>query len=129
MKLRVLFITFLSLTVFNSCKKEEHNPSTQEKLLGKWKVLKFLAIDESTGAYQRAPYNGTPADYIDYRSDGKAYSYIEGIADTLNYNIVNDQTIVEKDMTLQIRSLTSTDLTKSYFVAGMGYTVVEYFYR
>jgi len=129
MKKRYLLVSFAILTVLNCCKKNDHVPSTQEKILGKWKILRFVDINEATGAYLSAPYNGAPTDYAEYRADGKLYSYIAGQTDTFTYNIINDQTLVEKNITFQIRSLTDIEFTKSVYIPGTGHTRMEYLYK
>ena len=38
-------------------------------------------------------YTGAAGDYVDFRNDGKVYSYINGLRDTTSYGLMNDSKV------------------------------------
>jgi hypothetical protein len=52
-------------------------------------------------------YTGTPADYVDFRSDHKVYSSVASITDTSAYQILNNNKVVIDIDTFDIQSLTA----------------------
>ena len=80
----------MTLILFSCSKTEINSVNAAEdihaKLLGKW----YLISETKSGSYDNATYKGLPNDYIEYRSDGKAHSRLQGQYDlTYDYSLNN----------------------------------------
>ncbi|WP_205512385.1 hypothetical protein [Longitalea arenae] len=68
-----------------ACKKEEEKGLT-EKLMNKWSLVQILDTTyTSTAAAVPNKYEGKTGEYMDFRTDGKLYSFINGTYDTASY--------------------------------------------
>jgi len=87
----VLLLTFMILPEV-SCKKENTatSVSTQDKILGKWKIQTIIQNDFFSGAPHVTTFTGNASDYADFRSDGKVYLFFQNSYDTSAYGIIND---------------------------------------
>lgn len=73
----IIAIAALILLTWSCSEKNEPDFNTKplnEQLLGRWRLLS----ETRSGSYENSVYKGLPSDYIEYRSDGKAYSQIQG---------------------------------------------------
>lgn len=110
-------LTVLLLTAFIlpwvSCKKESspNNPS-QDKIIGKWKLLSTITNDFYAGSPHITTYTGTAADYADFRTDGKVYAFVNSNYDTSAYAKISNTKmwITNISDTFDIQTLTDTDL-------------------
>lgn len=89
-------MAFLTVCIA-ACKKEEERGLT-ERLMNKWSVVQIL---DTAYASSAAPipnkYDGKTGDYMDFRTDGKLYSYINNSYDTANY------TYSEKNLLVNVK--------------------------
>lgn len=97
-----------------SCKKENtssNNPS-QDKIIGKWKLLSTVTNDFYAGTPHITTYTGTAADYADFRADGKVYSFVNSNHDTSAYVKISNTKmwITNSSDTFDIQTLTDMDL-------------------
>ncbi len=118
---RILFliiITLSSLLFIISCnKKDKTTPvvTTIEKLQHKWNFNTETDNDYFSGANHVTTLNGNPGDYLDFRTDGKAYSRFQSSDDTVTYSLLGTNKIIIDNLdTLDIQNLTDTNL-KLYF--------------
>lgn len=120
----LLLIT--TLTVLPSCKKNS-TTSIPQKLMNKWTVVQTAdTFYSSTGSPQITAYPGKSGDYMDFRTDGKRYSFVNNKYDTAGY------TFSEMNLNLNVQSyhyniLVLTDETMvlydpHYTTATVGYT-------
>ena len=110
----VYSVVCLSVILLAACQsKDVPELTTQEKLMGKWKLQK--EIDEY---YQPQPVlleteeiAGLDGDSIVFKNDGNVYAYspIYG-NDVTNYQVLNDTTVEIEDELYRIRKLTATEL-------------------
>lgn len=107
-----ILFSMISLSIF-SCKKESTSPkTTQEKIAGRWKLQSSVRNNFYAGMAHITTYTGTAADYADFRSDNKVYSYVDGSYDTSAYGIISDTKIWIEYTTavFDIQTLTDTQL-------------------
>jgi len=77
-------VVFLSLLIA-ACKKDKGNGFTG-KLMNKWSLVQILdTVYYSGAAPAPAKYDGKTGEYLDFRKDGKLYSFLNGTYDTANY--------------------------------------------
>jgi hypothetical protein len=115
MKLKHLLVAgaSLGLLTLTACQKEEK--TTAEKLQGKWQLESvFEHIYYDVDDEERDTAYGTAADYLDFRADGKMYSFVGGDHDTTNYALQNDSKILIWDVSADIHTLTKNTF-KIYF--------------
>jgi hypothetical protein len=95
-----------------SCKKESTPNNPQDKIIGKWKLLSTVTNDFYAGSPHITTYIGTAADYADFRTDGKVYTFITSNYDTAAYaKISNTKMWIDNTSdTFDIQILTDTDL-------------------
>ena len=100
------------LTVFiTSCSKDSNNKPASERILGVWKLDKVIYHDYIGGVNTGDTTIGTPDDKIDFRSDGKVYTYTQGIYDTSAYSVASETKITIDSETFDIETLTDNALT------------------
>lgn len=105
----ILFFT--TCLFFFSCKKDDVKAQTNaEKIIGKWKFQSIVRNDFYAGIDHIDNFQVYPADYVEFKSDNKAYMFLQGAYDTSAYGIINDNKIWIEDNTdiYDIKSLTST---------------------
>jgi len=113
MKTKLLCIILLISMGFIACKKESVTPkTTQDKIAGKWKVHSSVVDIFYSGTSHIVTYTGTAADYVDFRNDGKVYSFVDGNYDTAAYGIISNTKmwILNSSDSFDIQTLTDTDL-------------------
>ena len=68
-----------------ACKKDKGNDLTG-KLMNKWSLVQILDTVYTSGAAPvAAKYDGKADEYMDFRKDGKLYSFIKSTYDTTSY--------------------------------------------
>ncbi|MEP7373993.1 MAG: hypothetical protein ABI675_11425 [Chitinophagaceae bacterium] len=74
MKTMTIFI--LLVILFSTCKKDSAKPMTvtAADIQGKWRLIS----ETLTGTYDNKRYAGFPTEFIEYKSDRKAYSSLQG---------------------------------------------------
>lgn len=74
-----------------SCKKDK--ATTLQKIQAKWSVESIIDHEHDPSFDTTITTQGVPADYIDFRNDGKVYSFLDGSRDTSAYALSGDTTI------------------------------------
>ncbi len=99
---------------FIACKKESTTPNnpSQDKIIGKWKLQSTITNDFYAGTSHISTYTGMAADYADFRTDGKVYSFINNNYDTSAYVKISDTKVWIDAPTyiFDIQTLTDTQL-------------------
>jgi hypothetical protein len=122
-KTLTLFVcTAAVLMMFGTaCKKDSKSP--QELVMGKWnlhsvayKEVDGTDIDEDTEDYSQSGW------YVEFRNDGKMYSNLGGVDDTLTYTVVDAQTIVVDGDTTKLSKLNANELTIYYKETATDYS-------
>jgi hypothetical protein len=92
-----------------ACKKSDKQPTTLEKIQGKWLLSTDVSNDHFSGQDNIMTLTGTSSDLIDFRTDGKVYTNIQGQSDTTSYSLSGDTKIViDGNLNYEIQTLTST---------------------
>jgi hypothetical protein len=118
MKKSILYAAVITTLIIAACKKKNDEPPVAS-LQNKWGIvsLNFQAIENGVSV-DTHNYTGVAEDYIDFRSDNKVYSLIDGSEDTSDYQILNTNKVVIDVDTFDIQSLTLTSVklySKVYF--------------
>lgn len=111
---RIIFFgitTFLFLTIFSSCKKEEHVATTTEKIQQKWSVVNIKASSGTSGTV--VIRSNPDQDFMEFRTDLKVLTYIDSQSDMVDYYVINDNVLSIDGETYTISNLSKTTLTLS----------------
>ena len=108
MKKLILYSVLLTALLFAACKKNTDKPSSPV-LQGKWGIVNEAVLDVENGTTVYTDnYTGVAADYIDFRSDNKVYSLVDGGMDTSAYKMLSNNRVLIDIDTLDILSLTAS---------------------
>lgn len=104
MKKTTLFLTMAASAaiLFSACKKDHATvPTTAQRIQTKWTIDKIYSHGVETGYPEYTDtLTGGAGDYIDFRTDNKAYFNLNGDKDTVIYSILSDsQMIIDGDTT------------------------------
>ncbi len=100
----------LGITLFVSCKKDDPTPTTAQRVQGVWKLDQVISYYQFGGfPAARDTTFGLATDYVDFRTDNKVYSFVDGSFDTSTYTILNDNTLILDGDTAAIQTLTATN--------------------
>lgn len=78
-------MAFLTALIFGACKKDDDKGVT-ERLMNKWSLVQIIdTVYSSSASPVVNQYPGKTGDYMDFRKDGKRYSFIDNNYDTANY--------------------------------------------
>lgn len=78
-------MAFLALLFSGACKKDDQNGLTA-RLMNKWTLVQIVdTVYGSSGSPTVTPYAAQAGEYMDFRKDGKLYSFIRNVYDTANY--------------------------------------------
>ena len=103
----ILLVTFY----LPACKKSDKQPTTLEKVHGKWQLDTDVSNDHFSGQDNITAIAGMAGDVLDFRTDGKVYTNIQGQADTTTYSLSGDTNIViDGNLNYDITTLTSASL-------------------
>ena len=107
--LRIFSLALISGAVFlTSCDKDDDDVSTTEKLQKNWAV-DSVAVKTTSGAGSATlVYNGTAADYYDFRTNDSLYFKLSTEQDVLPYRILSDSWLLVDGDSAQILSLTGS---------------------
>ena len=127
-----ILILMAGAVIFTSCKKSNDSTAatTQQKITAKWGVASTIDKEFHFGVTNTINYTGLAADYVDFRNDGKVYTYINSsYGDTAVYTILDDSHVrffypTHSDAdTFEIKTLTESSLVLySKQVLGADYT-------
>src|SRR5215213_5678856 len=110
----VYSVVCLSMFILSACNSQDTpEPTTQQKLLGKWKLQK--EIDEyyqpTTVLLETEDIPGEPGDSIVFKNDGNVYAYSPVYGnDVTTYKILNDTTIEIEDVIYIFNDPATTEL-------------------
>ena len=91
-----------------ACKKSDKKQTTLEKIQGVWQLETDVDNEHVSGQDNITTITGAAGDILDFRTDGKVYSNLQGEADTSTYALSGDTKIViEGIVTLDITTLTA----------------------
>ena len=105
---KTMIFLLAGAAVFTACKKTETTLTTTQKVLGKWTYVSEVGSETYQGTTKPTSYTGAAGEYVDFRTDGKTYTYTGGSYDTSTYKIISDNLIKVDSDTLQIKTLTTT---------------------
>lgn len=111
---KVIFSVFgLCLFALVSCQKEDTPDTTQQKILGKWKIDKIIEeYYKPVGTLvDTEEIDGREGDAVEFAPNGVVYVYsaLDGDDET-DYEILNETTIRIEDEVYTIKTLTATEL-------------------
>jgi hypothetical protein len=110
MKKRIIYlfsVLAFAAILFTACSEDE-TKSVSEMLMGKW-TPEYMKFYDAGVVVDTIMF--TSGEYMDFRSDNKVYSYIDGDYDTSTYMLVNDTKIVTDGTdTMTIKSISETSL-------------------
>ena len=107
---KLIFGLLLSTVLFSACSKNDSIDDVSSKIQHKWGLTDALI-------YAGPPVNdtiiyivGTPADYFDFKVDGKLHTSINGENKIEDYTILPGNKIMYDNKTFSIRTLTNSKL-------------------
>jgi hypothetical protein len=132
MKMLFLLLVAVSSLAITSCEKEQDEDSpaktTEQNIQGKWQINNISINESFSGEDHITTHPGTPADYVEFKSDGKMNTYFKNNLNVSDYSVKSVKIITIEGDDHTIRQLTdstlimySTDRTGS-----IGYTEVTY---
>ena len=84
-----------ALTVFAACSKDDDPvtpvKTTTELLQHKWTFERQLIVSETNDTVK---YTATAADYMDFNTNGKVYTSLDGELDTFNYQLKGSDSLM-----------------------------------
>ena len=109
MKKFIISVMLVSMVIFylQACKKSDKPQTTIEKIQGKWQLVTDVQNDHIAGQDDITTDTGGPGDIVDFRTDGKVYTSIQGGQDTSTYTLSGDTKIVLDGTPFDIITLTS----------------------
>ena len=119
MKKTVFSLAALAALIIAGCSKDDDMGSREKAILGKWTpVSTKVEVNDNVNMTSKTSYTPVyPGDYLDFRKDGKVYSYLSDpnggpgydAHDTLPYKFGNPYLIIGED-TLSVGALTNDSL-------------------
>jgi hypothetical protein len=105
MKKFILLSTLATLFAV-ACNKKDSAPEAPS-LIHKWSLVNshYLEMDNGT-VMEDDNYIGTPADYVEFKSDNKFYSLVGGQKDTVDYQLLPNNKVTIDGETYTIQELT-----------------------
>jgi hypothetical protein len=94
--LKLLSATAIAVLLFTACRKDDPapTPTTLQKLQAKWIFEKDIYHEFVGGVHSRDTIFGTGSDYMDFRTDNKAYYKLGNLYDTANYALLGDTKLI-----------------------------------
>lgn len=115
----ILLLLFNGTLTMSSCKKDEKQSTTKDKILGKWSIEKVDYVDFEDGVTQ-AYTESAPGEFLQFDADGKGSIKIYDEVEEFTWQLIDDKKIFipyedndefkDDDITLEIKSLTSTNM-------------------
>lgn len=102
-----------AVVLINACNKKDSVPekTTAEKIAAKWSLAGEIYRDSTAAGITTNTRAGLAGEYVDFRTDGKYYSFVSTTYDTGMYKILSDSKIVFDGDTADIKVLTDNDFT------------------
>jgi hypothetical protein len=110
-KLLTIILAAASLAVF-SCEKDKDDPGkeTAEKLHGKWQIDSLSISERRITEITKHSYEGTAADYVEFKPDGVMNTKFRGTLDIAHYTVQSETVILVDNNDVNIRELTDKKL-------------------
>lgn len=121
-----LFTLSTALTLlFAACEKDKDDDTNSDtdvneefvmptgeaaKVMGKWQVTSITVNNHFAGVDHIETYNGTAADYADFRTDGKLHTYYQGTLDVSNFTVRSARTITIDGDAADVKVLTDNQM-------------------
>ncbi|MEO6668203.1 MAG: hypothetical protein ABIN36_01930 [Ferruginibacter sp.] len=120
-----LFLATSCVTILlSACKKDDPAPTTAQRIQQIWTYEKTYGLNVEPGfPTVRDTTIGSSGDYVDFRTDNKAYSKVNGYFDTLSYSIISDsKMILDGDSaTIQILNDNQFQILTGEFISSTDY--------
>lgn len=107
---KIIIILLGAATIFTACKKNQLTALeiAQQRVLGKWSYVSFSSITYTGGVISSYKATITAADYVDIRTDGKAYDFKEGVSTISTYSLLSDKLMKINQDTAQMQILSDS---------------------
>lgn len=114
---KTILVFGIAVVALSSCSKDSSTTpdpvvKTKTQLIQqKWIMDKQYVIDfDGVSTLDTTfSYSGSGGDYIEFSTNGKAYTSFLGELDSTTYHIINDDSIKIDDVSFRITTLTETD--------------------
>lgn len=118
MKLKHIYLPVILFMLMGiaSCQKDNEFPEEEpagtiaDKIQHKWKINFIATNSQFAGVNNKVSYNGTPEEYVEFRSDKKMYTYFRSAYDTSSYSVVSNKVISIDNDQATIQELTDNTL-------------------
>ena len=110
---KAIFGLLMGTLLFAACSKSDSIDDVGDKLQHRWELTDLLLYGGAPLNDTIIFYQGTSADYFDFRNNGKVYTSFNNSVDTSNYRIIsNNKIVVDNPVidTLSINILTNSKL-------------------
>lgn len=115
MKKLLLSSAILAVLIISACKKSNNSSTASPSLMGKWGVVSVSDTMVINGSVLYSDnYMGTPSDYLEFRSDGKAHAFINGNDNTVDYQLQGSDKVIIDGQLYSIQVLTTTNCRLYY---------------
>jgi hypothetical protein len=126
----LLLQAMFALLFFTGCQKDLNgtDQATEKKIHWKWQVESLVINENISGVSNTRTYAGKPEDYVDFRNDGKMYTFFNNVQDISDYEIKDEKTIFIDGDAAKIHILTETTFVFSSKdeTGSIGYVEVVY---
>jgi len=122
---KVTFLLMAAVTFLTACDKDDDR-ATAERIMGKWDVANYTQTVFSGGGTTTTTVSPGPGSYIDFRNDGKYYTYLFGNYDTASYSVLSDSYLLMDGDSAAIRGISDHNLSlgqREY--SGANYTDIQ----
>ena len=122
---RITFLLIGAIAFLTACHKDDSR-SVSEKIMGKWDVANYTQTVSTGGSVTTTTVTPGPGSYIDFRNDGKYYSYLFGNYDTASYSVLSDSYLLMDGDSSVIRGLSDHNFSiaqRTY--SGADYTDIQ----
>ena len=130
-----LFMTAVILMSTASCTKEKEDnlpDHLTQRIQGKWEISSITITENLSGVDRTTTYEGTPADYMDFRTDGKLHTSFSGKTEISEYTVhalENKITIDGDNNTIQEITDNTLVLYDKDNIATLGTTITTYYLK
>lgn len=83
----------ISILIF-SCQKDDIVKTTSKRVKDKWQIDSLITTQKINNKTTRDVLAGTPADYVEFRSDGRMHTHFQGKSDYSSYSIKDGNTLM-----------------------------------
>jgi|GEM_PF-2270541 len=122
---KVSFLLIAAVTFLTACDKDDDR-AVGERIMGKWDVANYTQTVFSGGSTATNTVSPGPGSYIDFRNDGKYYSYLFGNYDTASYSVLSNNYLLMDGDSTAIRGIGDHNLSlgqREY--SGANYTDIQ----